>query len=219
MAKKNAIDNKSGELTIDPGASGDSFIQLNIGGTGEFRIGVDDDASDSFKLSQESALGTNDTFVMTSSGERTMPLNPVFLAYNSVTDDDVTGDGTTVDPIEFDTEVFDIGSNYNAATDTFSAPIAGRYLFFVSLFLEGFDGTQTGLRCNMETSAGVFTIRVFDPVNADVSGDLSFNGSIIVNLTASQTVTVSLRISGGNKTVDIHGGADRLTVFGGCLLV
>ena len=42
MAKINAINNQSAELTIDPGASGDSFIQFDINTTGEFRVGVDD---------------------------------------------------------------------------------------------------------------------------------------------------------------------------------
>ena len=42
MATKNSLNNKSQELTIDPGASGDSFLQFNINTTGEFRIGVDD---------------------------------------------------------------------------------------------------------------------------------------------------------------------------------
>ena len=70
-----------GAVIVDPGASGDSFIQFNINTTAEFRIGVDDDDGDSFKISQGSALGTNDTFVVTSSGEITIPLQPSFQAY------------------------------------------------------------------------------------------------------------------------------------------
>jgi len=80
MAKVNSIDNQSESLTIDPGASGDSFVQFDINATGEFRIGVDD-TDDSFRVSQGSALGTNDTFIMTDAGEKTTPLQPAFLAY------------------------------------------------------------------------------------------------------------------------------------------
>ena len=105
MAKINAINNKSGELTIDPGASGDSFVQFDINGTSEFRIGVDD-TDDSFRISQGSALGTNDTFVMTAAGEITMPLQSAFSAYNSSDDLNATGDGTSF-TCEFDTEIFD----------------------------------------------------------------------------------------------------------------
>lgn len=47
MATKNSIGNKSQDLTLDPGASGDSFVQFDINGTGKFRVGVDDNAADS----------------------------------------------------------------------------------------------------------------------------------------------------------------------------
>ncbi len=40
MAQNNALNKKSQELTVDPGASGDSFVQFDINATGEFRIGV-----------------------------------------------------------------------------------------------------------------------------------------------------------------------------------
>ena len=80
MATKNSIDNAVQDLTIDPGATGDSFIQFDINATGEFRIGVDDASGDAFVIAQGSALGTNDTFVMTAAGERTMPLQSAFLA-------------------------------------------------------------------------------------------------------------------------------------------
>ena len=63
MAKINSINNKSSELTIDPGSSGDSFIQLDINSTSKFIIGVDDDDSDKFKISAGGALGTGDSLV------------------------------------------------------------------------------------------------------------------------------------------------------------
>ncbi len=41
------------------------------------------------------------------------PSRSAFLAYNSVTDSDVTGNGTVV-TVEFDTEVFDLGADFCA---------------------------------------------------------------------------------------------------------
>ena len=125
MATINALNNASGELTIDPGASGDSFIQFDINTTGEFRIGVDD-TDDSFRISQGSALGTNDMFVVTAAGEITTPSQPAFNAYMGSTASNVTGDGTLY-AIAFDTELYDVGSDYNTGTYTFTAPVTGRY--------------------------------------------------------------------------------------------
>ncbi|MDC7243658.1 MAG: hypothetical protein PQJ44_06955 [Sphaerochaetaceae bacterium] len=101
--------------TIDPGASGDSFVQFDINTTGEFRVGVDDDG-DAFKISQGSALGTNDTFIMSAAGERTMALQPAFLAYLGTTDSNVTGDAT----------VFTLGSG-NALTEVFDHILASKF--------------------------------------------------------------------------------------------
>ncbi len=222
MAGRNKINNATQDLIIDPGAAGDSFVQFDINATGEFRIGVDDDAADAFKISQSSALGTKDTFIMTASGQRSMPLQPAFLAYNSTTDSNVTGDNTTIDPVEFDTEVFDVGGNYDNATDLFTVPVTGRYFFFVSMRLEGFDGTQNSMTCNLIPGGGqIFSFFVCNPANLTAGGVMAFNGSCVVSLVAAQTARITLRSGpgGGNKSVDIHGGADRLTVFGGYLLV
>ena len=57
MAKNNAINNRLTDFTIDPGATGDSYVQFAINGTDEWRLGVDDDADDAYKLAQGSALG------------------------------------------------------------------------------------------------------------------------------------------------------------------
>ncbi len=67
---------------------------------------------------------------ITSDGAVTKPSNPAFLARNSVTDSNVTGNGTEV-TIDFDTEVFDQGGDF--ASDTFTAPVTGRYQLNVSL--------------------------------------------------------------------------------------
>jgi len=133
MATQNSIYKKTQDLTVDPGASGDSFVQFDINGTGEFRVGVDD-TDDSFRISQGSALGTNDTFIMTAAGERTMPLQPAFLAVLSTTQNNVTGNNTKYSYV-CDTEVFDQNSDYNNTTGIFTAPVTGRYVISARIYL------------------------------------------------------------------------------------
>ncbi len=216
MAKNNAIDNKSQELTIDPGASGDSFLQFDINTTGEFRIGVDDDDSDAFKISQGSALGTNDTFIMTAAGELTMPLQPSFLTFLTTTVTNVTGDGTTY-IIVFDTEVFDQGGDLSGAT--FTAPITGRYLFCGTQLSGGLSASTFDQQFRINTSNRVYYAEYKSSSPRDSGDQLSSSTSALVDMDALDTANLMVRWAGGAKVVDIIGnGTDVGTTFSGSLI-
>jgi len=218
MAKINAIGNKSAELTIDPGASGDSFVQFDINGTGEFRIGVDDDDSDKFKISAGSALGSSDTFVITASGEITKPLQPAFLAIVTSQIDNVTGDNTTY-AVAYDTEVFDVGGDFSSTT--FIAPITGKYLL-TTIIGFGDISSHTGALAYFNTSNRNYLFMQTDPEAVDNSSDqYSTSCSMICDMDASDTAVVQVNISGGAKTVDMisNGSTDPYNAFAGSLLV
>ena len=59
-------------ITSDPGAATDAFLQFDESTTGKWRIG-NDATDDSFRISQGSALGTNDGLIITSAGVPTFP--------------------------------------------------------------------------------------------------------------------------------------------------
>ncbi len=147
-------------------------------------------------------------------GTQVNTTQPAFLAYNSVTDANATGAGT-VATVDFDTEVFDQGADF--ATDTFTAPVAGRYLLSATVQIEGLlDATDIDLilvtsnRSYQEISIlGVFsqttqTTRI----------------TAVADMDASDTVTVTIEVTGegGGDIVDVIGGASALTHFSGCLL-
>lgn len=201
---QNAINNSASDLTIDPGASGDSFVQFDINTTGEFRIGVDD-TDDSFRMSQGSALGTNDTFIMTAAGERTMPLQPAFSALIATSDLNRTGAGTfyTVGTNTAWTEIFDQNSDFNT-NGTFTAPITGRYYLTASI-------TVTGC-----TNASLFIVyivtsnRIYPTINARPSSAANETTTLscLADMDASDTATVQISVSGeAGDTVDILGDA------------
>ena len=220
MSKKNAINNAAESLTVDPGSSGDSYLQFSINGTGEYRVGVDDDDSDKFKISQGSALGSNDTFVMTSSGERTMPLQPAFSAYLATDDLNATGDGTTytLGGTTALTEIFDQGSDFNT-NGTFTAPVTGRYLLTCSFELLGLTASHTTGTMQIVTSNRTYEGNTIDWGNcANNSGNFLIGMTVLADMDATDTATCNITISNSTKVVDIDGASTQVTFFSGHLV-
>ena len=218
MATKNSINNVSQDLTVDPGASGDSFIQFDINATGEFRIGVDDDDSDAFKISQGSTLGTNDTFIVTDQGEVTKPLQPAFLAIMTSNKNNVTG-ANAVYIGDWDSEIFDQGGDFDG-TSTFTAPITGRYLFQGCFTVGGLNIGNNSQVINLRTSDRRYTLTNLRPENLmTVNNELTFEGSILADMDASDTAIFEVQVSGGSQIVDVlsNGASDPLSWFSGSL--
>lgn len=211
MGKNNSINNASGSFAIDPGTSGDSYIQYSINGTGEFCIGVDDDASDAFKLSQGSALGTNDTYILSSAGIATMPLQPGFSAYNNSGTSNVTGDAT-VATCTFTTELFDTGSDYDGTI--FTAPKSGIYVFTAILYV-GFNATVSDDIMYFSATSGDYYFHRWSCPAGGAPGVEAFSGSIIIGMTAADTIVVKWQASGHTKSLNIGG---TYSTFSGYLL-
>lgn len=217
MAKINSINNKSGNLTIDPGSSGDSFVQFDINAIGEFRIGIDDTDGDKFKVSVGSALGTNDAIQIDSNGIIRMEDQPSFLVTNTVTDSNVTGDGTEY-TIDVDVERFDQGGDF--ASDTFTAPVTGRYYLSFVVFTQDRTSSHTSGSAKINTSNRTYEYNLGNPyVQSTTSDNFQFQFSTIADMDASDTATISIIISGGTKVIDSFGTAtESYTSFSGALL-
>jgi len=215
MAKINSIDNKTSELTIDPGASGDSFVQFDINGTGEFRVGVDDDDSDKFKISSGAALGSNDCFTIDSSGHINRPLTSCFSAYTGL-ESNITGDGTayTID-CSGGGERFDQNSDFDG-TSTFTAPTMGLYLLVAVVYISGLTGSHTSSSIITITSNRNYYGFGFDAgALMNSSNEMSLSACIIADMDASDTATWRLTVSGSTKVVDVDANK---TVLTGCLI-
>ena len=118
----------------------------------------------------------------------------------------------------FDTEVWDIGSNFNTSNYTFTAPVAGRYLCCYTIQLETISSwvwnyvypVVTGTGGNTNTVASAAAGIVFaDDGGAGVTGGTNntaayraFTNTVIINLTAGQEVRLGVR---GDMTATIKG--------------
>jgi len=219
MATKNSINNKTQDLTIDPGASGDSYTQFSINGTGEFRIGVDDDAGDSFKISQGSALGSNDCLVITAAGEVTKPLTSAFLAVVTSQKSNVTGDNTSY-TIVYDSEIFDQNSDFDG-TSTFTAPVDGKYHLQTGITLGGIASQTVGLFYIRTSNRDYLFVQNNPEAVDDGSSQFGCSTSILCDMDAADTATTTVTIGNASKVVDVitNGATDPYTWFSGFLAV
>jgi len=192
-------------VTVDPAAATDSYVQFDESTTGKWRIG-NDATDDSFRISQGSALGTNDTFVMTSSGERTMPLQPAFNAYRGANLVNQTGAGATV-TLPCDTERFDQNADYNNATFTFTAPVTGKYSLSVTVGLYGVTAAMTDGQLSLVTSNATYELDRSDTGAQDVpTAVYVYNGNVLVDMDAADTAVVNITVSNGaGNTAGIAG--------------
>lgn len=141
-------------------------------------------------------------------------LQPAFLAFNSVSDTNQTGNGTAA-TVDFDTEVYD--QNGDFATDTFTAPIGGRYLLSASVELSNFAAGADAAQIQIVTSNRSYSFKRNDPPTSDLR--IGFSVSVVADMDASDTATVAATVSGmAGDTVTIFGAASPITFFSGVLL-
>ena len=212
MAKQNSIDNATQDLTITP-ATGDSTIQFSINGTTEFIIGVDDDADDSFKIANGSALGTNDYLVMSPDGIMTLPLQSAFL--NSINAEaNVTGNSTAhyIGSVTATTSIVDRNGDMTegdgAGTGaTFTAPVTGLYQFNFTLVYDiGATGSPT-CQIYVESTSDLYKGHSLPTDNqvtnfSNASGYICMNETMFMSLTAADTVRFRFQGETGSAAVD-----------------
>lgn len=152
-------------------------------------------------------------------GEITYPLQSAFLAIPNATITDVTGDGTDYTTI-FTTEIFDQNSDYNNSTGVFTAPVTGRYNFYINASYGDLTVAHTGGNTIIVTSNRQFLANNCNVGAIANSGFLGLNNTVIADMDAADTCTFHVQVTGSTKTVDLFtvGATDPRCSFGGNLV-
>jgi hypothetical protein len=150
--------------------------------------------------------------VIAPDGEVTKPTSPMFDAYLSANKTISTLD--TYETILFNTELKDIGSNYNTSTGVFTAPVDGVYIF------------NFMIRINIDTAAGHYQFNIqSDGGNAYIFHDCKwatdssyemFGQTLVLYLDANDVTYVRVKQQLG--TLSTMTGGSSYTRFNGALL-
>lgn len=194
-------------ITVGGASAGDPLTTWTVDSTTTWSLGIDNSDGDSLKINNSSALGSGDCWVMTTAGQRTLPLQSVFSCTSSGTVSNVTGDGT-IYPIINDNVSLNINSNYSGGTGVYTAPVDGIYYFFLrsqfSVTSFSFTSAIIGL---LKNGSSVATYQNMKPYYVRTSSNnVVWEGMEIIELTAADTIQPYIQVSGGSKTVQRQGG-------------
>jgi hypothetical protein len=118
-----------------------------------------------------------------------------FSAYNS-TDRSSFGTAGTFSTVPFDTELFDLGSNYNTGTNQFTAPATGYYNFVTNVAVDSVASTVTEFSVQLlvsGTSAGAYLQpngNLFSQTQTGGAGSWGQSSSYFVKMTIGDTAVL-----------------------------
>ena len=206
------------ELVIE--GSANSGLSILSGNSSNGRIMFGDDGDNDIGYieydhsANQLALGANAAshLKIDSAGHVTMPLQSAIHVKPSTSQQDVAVNAGVT--IVFGTEVFDRNGDF--ASNTFTAPVTGLYQVNVTLEIENIDGagdTYTAI----DVIASNRSQRTFIDYNS-VQNDStirSMMGSVLMDMDASDTITIQWYQGGGTAQADISAQSS-LSIFLAC---
>ena len=155
-------------------------------------------------------IDTNGTerWIMTAAGERTMPTQPAFRVQNTGAQNNFATGGVTV---TLDSEIFDQSSDF--ATNTFTAPVTGRYYFSVYISLASIDTAGVSYQFRIVTSNRTYEV-FLDPSQfaADITGNFTLSINVLADMDTADTAYLVIYQDAGTAQTDAI-----VTVFSGYL--
>jgi hypothetical protein len=195
------------------------WLDTNAVGEGSQVIRIQDGDGDTMVQCEESAdedkvrIDTEgDEVAIFESLGNTQPLQPAFQVMLSETQYVTVLDSDQ--DIVFETEVFDIGENFNTGTYTFTAPVTGKYDLSLVLRLGDLDNNAQYVMWKIITSNRYYTGLIDPNYNADLNFyPVCFN--VLCDMDENDTAYCTIRQNLGNNSLFLQTAG--ITVFSGHL--
>ena len=213
-AKLDIKDDSNSTQAILRGRSSDNFGIL------DFRNNAGDTVKGQVKSDASSNLilragPTNDALKIDTNGHVTKPLQPAFSAHKNNSTQSNLAENTDV-TITFGTERFDVNSDYNTSTSTFTAPVTGKYFLSVTLRFAQLDVDANYHIIWIDTSNETYRF-IVDP---NFSADLNFysmTATVLADMDANDVALVKFNQGVGSAIADVS-GSPSYSYFTGCLI-
>jgi len=141
----------------------------------------------------------SDAMLIDGNGHVTMPKQPAFLV-NPASNQNNIATGTQV-TVVFGTEVYDVGSNF--ASNTFTAPVTGKYQLNFQLTLLNVDSASLYYEAKLVTSNRTYNF-IIDPDFGQDAGYWSISGAMLADMDANDTVILNVVHHSGTAQTDIQ---------------
>ena len=184
-------------LTIGDAGAEDAKIVFD-GNAQDYHIGLDDSA-DTLVIGKGSALGTTTAMSFDANGIITKPLQPAFFTQLASTQSNIAINTSVT--ILFATEIFDTGGNF--ASNTFTAPVTGKYTLSVHCLLLLLDSAADYYQMQFTTSNRLYYFTL-DPDFGQDNTHFPLSISILADMDAGDTAVVKIYQQGGTAQTDIN---------------
>jgi len=193
----------TGNVTIGDASAADKKILFD-GNAQDFHIGLDD-SIDSLTIGKGSTLGTTTAMSFDANGIITKPLQPAFNCFLGAGTSSALAVNTT-HTVLF-TEIFD--QNADFGSNTFNAPVTGRYQLQSNLYVNNMDDATTYFQIRLETSNRTY-YAIIDPRGFDRDpGQVSLQIAVLADMDASDTAIVKLQLgTGGSAQATIYNNSN-----------
>ena len=147
-----------------------------------------------------SLLSTSTALTLDANGHVSKPLQSAFFAQPSSQQANIALTGET---IAFGTEIFD--QNGDFSSNTFTAPVTGRYQLQVMVRADNVDSAANFCRIVIQTSNRNHIAGMLDPaVLSSDPGEWNFVGVVLTDMDANDTAKITWSQSGGAAQTDIE---------------
>jgi len=142
--------------------------------------------------------GGNTDLMVDGNGHVTMPNQSAFNAKNDGTQSNIATSSQVA--VALGTERFDVNADF--ASNTFTAPVTGKYQLNVIMRLDNLDSAADYYELKLVTSNNNYGI-LFDPDFGQDNSYWDMTISVLTDMDASDTATVQIRQQSGTAQADI----------------